>query len=196
MSRKGAAWTEKEDSFLLDAQKQGLTYDKINEKCKRDIAELKARVAELKASFEPEKINVASIIDMSGMEENDNDKPTEAKPAKAAARRMATWTTEEDERLIKELKEGKTMDQAAELHGRTIKAITMRMEGKVKKMAKKPIPEIVEATGLTAKQVGNMLGKAIDNASAVVAPKTDDAQLKLLTEIRDLLIEIRDQKKL
>lgn len=198
MSRKGSAWTDKEDKYLTEAVERGDTYAVINERCKRTIEELKARVTELKSTFEPDTpTNASAFVDTASMEED--DKPViPAKPAaiaKPAARRMTSWTAEEDDQLIKELKEGKTFEQVAELHGRTLKAISMRMTAKVTKMSNKTIPEISEITGLSAKQVGVMLGKAIDSAASVMQGATmpvPDIQVKLLTEMRDLLIQIRD----
>lgn len=201
MSRHGAAWTDKEDKYLLEAIDKGESYAKINERCKRTVEEIKTRVNELR-SFEAD-VPVTMLVETSGMEEEEViPPPAVAKPVatstKPAARRMTNWSTEEDEQLIKELKEGKTFEQVAESHGRTFKAIQMRMSSKVSKMSNKTIPEIVEATGLSAKQVGAMLGKAIDNAVTITAPApipVNDPQIKLLTEIRDLLIQIRDQHK-
>ncbi len=170
MARSGQEWKPNEDKYILDSRKAGVEWDVINVKCKRTVKELQERYETLSWDYEPAPKTAVlmdsppstrtdvSGIDMSAMvASNPAPNTPAAAVAKPTARRGAAWTAEEELQLKKELQEGKEDSQIAELHGRTLTAIKMHIEGNVKKLKSFPVVQISQSTGVSQERVKAIL---------------------------------------
>jgi hypothetical protein len=113
------------------------------------------------------------------------------------------WTREEDDRLMEEIGERKTMECIARDHGRTQKAIRMRMEGFVRRLHKDrryPVSSLVEMFHLPEQEIRLILEQEPPPRLRQERPQEDihkrlDGIEEILNKINKKLSRLVEKKK-
>ncbi len=115
---------------------------------------------------------------------NTYDKLRAENPGKYPANMGKSWSKEEHDQLLQKIEQGFTVEQAAELHGRTVRGVKSRLHIVAEGLAAAGagLAEIMKATGLDEGHIN----KHIYGSEPFLLKKPGQEQVEILQTLREI----------